>query len=159
MTPLTKKLIQQSISIAHDTHLQLVQRGVYDTTVPFEYPAKLLQRLLNLIMSDRTATKKTLAYFLGNQLFRCYFKMNNHRMCKMVFDTLSKSGIERGMLGRGDRVTFEYYLGRYELHQLHFRRAREHLLYCFHNCLLNAPNQQRYTSLTPPSLTATSSPK
>ena len=36
--------------------------------------------------------------------------MNNHRMCKMVFDTLSKSSIEKSTLGKADRVTFEYYL-------------------------------------------------
>jgi hypothetical protein len=75
MTPLTKRLVQQSTALAHETHVQLVQQGGYDTTYPFEVPAKLLQRLLNSIMSDRSATKKDIAYFIGNQLFRCYFKV------------------------------------------------------------------------------------
>jgi hypothetical protein len=70
-----KRLIQQVIAIAHDTHLQLAQQGAYDTTYPFETPAKLLQRLLNSIMSDRSGTKKAIAYFVGNQLFRSYFKV------------------------------------------------------------------------------------
>jgi hypothetical protein len=66
----------------------------------------------------------------------------------MVFDTLSKSGIEVTTLRKADRVTFEYYQGRYELHHLHFRKAREHLLYCFDNVHLQTPKQQRYTILT-----------
>jgi hypothetical protein len=70
-----KRLIQQAIAIAHDIHIHLVQQGVYDTTYPFETPAKLLQRLLNSIMSDRSGMKKTIVYFVGNQLFRCYFKV------------------------------------------------------------------------------------
>jgi hypothetical protein len=73
--------------------------------------------------------------------------MNNHRMCKMVFDSLSKSSIEKSTLGKSDRVTFEYYLGRYELHHLHFRKAREQLLWCFNNCHINAPHQWRYRRL------------
>src|SRR5271170_1362599 len=75
LTPFTKRVLQQCISIAHDTSLQLSQRGMYDSTFPFETPAKLLQRLLNAIMSDRSGTKKSIAYFVGNQLFRCYFKV------------------------------------------------------------------------------------
>lgn len=147
MTPLTKHLVQQAIHIAHTTHLHLVQQNVYDTTYPFQVPAKLLQRLLNAIMSDRSGTKKSIAYYIGNQLFRCYFKMNNHRMCKMVFDTLSKSSIDKTTLSKSDRVTFEYYLGRYELHHLHFRKAREQLLWCFHNCHNHAHQQKRYFKL------------
>ena len=77
--------------------------------------------------------------------------MNNHRMCKMVFDTLSKSSIEKETLGKGDRVTFEYYLGRYELHQLHFRKARDQLLWCFNNCHIKAQQQQRSLPLLSPS--------
>jgi hypothetical protein len=73
--PFIKRLIQQVIAIAHNTHLQLVRQGAYDTTYPFETPAKLLQRLLNSIMSDRSGTKKIIAYFVGNQLFRSYFKV------------------------------------------------------------------------------------
>src|SRR5271169_6261570 len=71
--------------------------------------------------------------------------MNNHRMCKMVFDTLSKSSVEKESLGRGDRVTFEYYSGRYELHQLHFRKAREQLSWSFNNCHIQATQQRRYS--------------
>ena len=44
--PFAKRLIQQVISIAHDTHIQLVLQKQYDTTFPFETPAKLLQRLV-----------------------------------------------------------------------------------------------------------------
>jgi len=69
--------------------------------------------------------------------------MGNHRICKMVFDTLSKSGIEKMTLGKADRVTFDYYSGRYELHNLKFRRAREHLLSAFDHCHINARKQQR----------------
>ena len=75
LTPFTKRVIQQCIAIAHDTCVELYQRGLYDSTFPFETPAKLLQRLLNAIMSDRSGTKKSVAYFVGNQLFRCYFKV------------------------------------------------------------------------------------
>ena len=64
-------------------------------------------------------------------------------MCRMVFDTLSKSGIDKTTLGKADRVTFEYYSGRYELHNLKFRRAREHLLFAFDHCHINARKQQR----------------
>jgi hypothetical protein len=69
--------------------------------------------------------------------------MNNHRLCNMVFDTLSKSSIDKGSLARGDRVTFEYYSGRYALHHLHFRKAREQLLYAFNLCHIQCPQQQR----------------
>src|SRR2546423_3096959 len=75
--------------------------------------------------------------------------MNNHRMCKMVFDTLSKSSIDKTTLQKADRVTFEYYCGRYELHHLQFRNARRHLLYCFENCHVKAIKQRRYLSLYP----------
>ena len=75
LTPFTKRVIQQCMSLAHDTSVQLSLRGIYDSTYPFETPAKLLQRLLNAIMSDRSGTKKDIAYFVGNQLFRCYFKV------------------------------------------------------------------------------------
>ena len=154
MIPVTKRLIRQAIALAHDTHIQLVQKHAYDTTYPFETPAKFLQRLLNSVLSDRSGSKKSIAYFIGNQLFRCYFKvfpliilaliqMNNHRMCKMVFDTLSKSSIDKNTLQKADRVTFEYYNGRYELHHLHFRNARERLFWCFDNCHINAPKQRK----------------
>src|SRR5271169_5097472 len=82
--PFAKRLIQQVISLAHDTHIQLVVHGDYDTTYPFETPAKLLQRLLNSIMSDRSGTKKQIAYFVGNQLFRCYFKVSPPSPSKFV---------------------------------------------------------------------------
>jgi hypothetical protein len=65
-------------------------------------------------------------------------------MCKMMFDTLSKSTVERSALSKADRVTFEYYLGRYELHHLNFRKARELLLQCFDNCHPQAFKQKRY---------------
>ena len=78
LIPLTKLLIQQCIAIAHDTFIQLKRRRAYDSTFPFETPAKLLQRLLNSITSDRTGTKTSIAYFIGNQLFRCYFKVGSH---------------------------------------------------------------------------------
>jgi hypothetical protein len=81
MIPVTKRLIQQAIALAHDTHIQLVRRRAYDTTYPFETPAKLLQRLLNSIMSDRSGLKKSIAYFIGNQLFRCYFKVHLLQRC------------------------------------------------------------------------------
>lgn len=82
MIPFAKRLIQQSIALAHDTHVQLVRQNVYDTTYPFETPAKLLQRLLNSVMSDRSGAKKSIAYFTGNQLFRCYFKVPTHLIHK-----------------------------------------------------------------------------
>jgi hypothetical protein len=75
LTIFTKRVLQQCIAIAHDTSVQLSRSAVYDSTYPFETPAKLLQRLLNAIMSDRSGEKKDLAYFVGNQLFRCYFKV------------------------------------------------------------------------------------
>jgi nuclear mRNA export protein PCID2/THP1 len=145
--PFTRGLIQQVVAMAHDTHVQLVRIRKYDTTFPFETPAKIFQRLLNSIMSDRSGTKTSIAYFVGNQLFRCYFKMDNHRMCKMVFDTLSKSAIEKNTLSKADRVTFEYYQGRYELHNLQFSKAREHLLFCFDHCHIAASKQKRYRRL------------
>lgn len=74
--------------------------------------------------------------------------MNNHRMCKMVFDTLSNSSIEKSTLGKADRVTFEYYQGRYELHHLRFRKARESLLWSFNNCHVRALQQKRYSPIT-----------
>lgn len=74
LVPLTKRLVQQGIALAHDTFVQLQRNRTYDSTYPFETPAKLLQRLLNSIMSDRLGTKTSIAYFIGNQLFRCYFK-------------------------------------------------------------------------------------
>lgn len=80
--------------------------------------------------------------------------MNNHRMCKMVFDTLSKSNIDKNTLGKADRVTFEYYQGRYELHHLHFRKARQHLIYCFNNVHHAAYKQRRYPLPTFRPLTA-----
>ena len=64
-------------------------------------------------------------------------------MCKMVFDTLSKSSITISSLGKADRVTFEYYQARYELHNFHFRQARELLLRCFDSCHVNAHQQKR----------------
>jgi len=75
LVPLTKRLVQQGMAVAHDTFLQLKHQRSYDPTYPFETPAKLLQRLLNSIMSDRTGSKTLIAYFIGNQLFRCYFKV------------------------------------------------------------------------------------
>ena len=72
--------------------------------------------------------------------------MNNHRMCKMVFDTLSKSSIDRATLTKADSVTFEYYLGRYELHHLNFRKARELLLRCFDRCYPQAFKEKRYSA-------------
>lgn len=89
LIPLTKLLIQQCIAIAHDTFIQLKRRRAYDSTFPFETPAKLLQRLLNSIMSDRTGTKTSIAYFIGNQLFRCYFKVESH--CSLSFPPPSLS--------------------------------------------------------------------
>ena len=65
----------------------------------------------------------------------------------MVFDSISKSGIPKEGLSKADRVTFEYYLGRYELHHLHFRKARESLLYCFNNVHFLAYKQRRYPPL------------
>jgi len=144
LVPFTRDLVKQFLALAHQTHLQLQQQKVYDSTYPFEEPAKVLQRLFNSVISDRTGTKVTLGYFLGNQLFRCYFKMNNHRMCKMVFDTLAKSSITVSSLGKADRVTFEYYQARYELHNFHFRQARELLLRCLDTCHANAVQQKRY---------------
>jgi hypothetical protein len=76
MIPITKRLIQQVIALAHNTQIQLVRKRAYDTTYPFETPAKLLQRLLNSILSDRSGLKKSIAYFIGNQLLRCYFKVS-----------------------------------------------------------------------------------
>lgn len=77
LTPFTKRLIQQSIALAHDAQRQLVHRHAYDTTYPFETPAKLLQRLINSIMLDHSGTKKGIVYYIGNQLFRCYFKVSS----------------------------------------------------------------------------------
>jgi hypothetical protein len=66
----------------------------------------------------------------------------------MVFDTLSKSSIDKSTLNKADRVTFEYYVGRYELHTLHFRKARDQLLWCLQNCHAQAHSQQRYCHTT-----------
>lgn len=77
MLPFAKLLVQQSIALARDAHLQLVRKHAYDTTFPFEAPAKLLQRLLNSVMSDRSGAKKAITYYTGNQLFRCYFRVKS----------------------------------------------------------------------------------
>jgi hypothetical protein len=77
MTPLAKRVIQQIVRIAHRAHTVLRSRGAYDDTFPFETPAKIFQRMLNSVMSDRSGSKTGIAYFIGNQLFRCYFKVPN----------------------------------------------------------------------------------
>jgi hypothetical protein len=75
MVPFAKRIIQQSIALTRDAQFQLVSEHAYDTTSPYEIPAQFLRRLINSVMSDRSGTKKSIIYYIGNQLFRCYFRV------------------------------------------------------------------------------------
>jgi hypothetical protein len=86
MTPLAKRVIQQIIAIAHNAHTALRSRGAYDDTFPFETPAKLFLRMLNSVMTDRSGSKTRIAYFIGNQLFRCYFKAHISLLLVLTVD-------------------------------------------------------------------------
>lgn len=98
-------------------------------------------------------TKRADVLWLANASFRCYFKLNNVRLCETVLGSVEnaltlnrsyaneeqKSNIGDDDIGmrcycRADRVTYKYYLGRLRLSQHRIRKAYMELRWAFDNC-------------------------
>jgi hypothetical protein len=121
-----------------------------------------ISRTTGIAAVDRSSspgenTKRSQVLWLANSSFRCYFKLNNIRLCETVLGSVenalslnrtyatpeqrhvaSRSGdansVGMACYSRADKVTYRYYLGRLRLSQHRIRAAYVELRWAFDNC-------------------------
>lgn len=131
--------------------------------------AELLRRTFQIVLADRggsgppsafgaqqdgatadDGSKRTIAFKVAILLFRLYFWSRNMVMVNTIARNIVSAGVKFGdakYATRADRVAYRYYLGRYYLSELGFRRARAHLLYAWQNCRKQASTARQARSI------------
>ncbi|KAI8358294.1 hypothetical protein B0O80DRAFT_520893 [Mortierella sp. GBAus27b] len=100
--------------------------------------SKHLSKAINIVISDKTSntveeSKRVSLYYLANLMFRIYFKLKSTRLMPTLINNISKAGADLSQYPMSQRVTHQYYLGRYHLYQLDLRRAERELDFAFRN--------------------------
>ena len=111
-----------------------------------EDAAKLLFTAFQKILSDRSPlpnSRKQIVFKIANRLFKLYFRLQVIRQFDSISKNIVSSGVVFGGYGRGDKVGYRYYMGRYYLSQQQYSRARAHLLWSFNNCTNSASGNKR----------------
>eukprot|EP00698_Gefionella_okellyi_P015524 TRINITY_DN4382_c0_g1_i1.p1 TRINITY_DN4382_c0_g1~~TRINITY_DN4382_c0_g1_i1.p1 ORF type:complete len:316 (+),score=63.34 TRINITY_DN4382_c0_g1_i1:44-991(+) len=100
----------------------------------------VLQRMFASAMRAREQEKKTIALNLVTEMFRCYFAMNNLRLCQNLIKSVEKQCAPVETFNKEDAVTYWYYAGRLALFDAKFGQAEEFLSLAANSCHRRSKN-------------------
>ncbi|KAK1755932.1 cop9 signalosome complex subunit 12 [Echria macrotheca] len=109
-----------------------------------ELAADVIQKIFTSCLTDRSSTrwsqprgKKVAVYLFANLTLKLLFACDKSRLAVQMFTNLSTSGPALSLYPASQRVTFLYYLGRFNFDHNHFMRA--HM--CFEAAYQQCPPQ------------------
>ncbi|KAK4126569.1 hypothetical protein N657DRAFT_569651 [Parathielavia appendiculata] len=107
-----------------------------------ELAADIIQKIFTSCLTDRSSTrwsqpkgKKVAVYLFANLTLKLLFACDKSRLAVQMFTNLSTSGPALSLYPASQRVTFLYYLGRFNFDQGHYLRAHMCLEEAYRQCL------------------------
>ncbi|KAK3391008.1 hypothetical protein B0H63DRAFT_129772 [Podospora didyma] len=95
-----------------------------------ELAADIIQKIFTACLTDRSSTrdsvpkgKKVAVYLFANLTLKLLFACDKSRLAVQMFTNLSSSGPLLSLYPASQRVTFLYYLGRFNFDHCHYLRA------------------------------------
>ncbi|KAK4099668.1 hypothetical protein N658DRAFT_508494 [Parathielavia hyrcaniae] len=115
-----------------------------------ELAADIIQKIFTSCLTDRSSTrwsqpkgKKVAVYLFANLTLRLLFACDKSRLAVQMFTNLSTSGPALSLYPASQRVTFLYYLGRFNFDQGHYLRAHMCLEEAYRQCLSRFQKHRR----------------
>ncbi|KAL2267781.1 hypothetical protein VTJ83DRAFT_5058 [Remersonia thermophila] len=106
-----------------------------------ELAADIIQKIFTSCLTDRSSTrwsqpkgKKVAVYLFANLTLKLLFACDKSRLAVQMFTNLSTSGPALSLYPASQRVTFLYYLGRFNFDTGHFPRAEMCLAEAYRQC-------------------------
>ncbi|KAI8514204.1 PCI domain-containing protein 2 [Branchiostoma belcheri] len=117
--------------------VQLVRKGKGKPGETLEKAADVLMGCFRVCASDSRSdldvSKKWGMLNIVNQLFKIYFKINKHHLCKPLIRAIDSSNLKDDFT-KAQLVTYRYYVGRKAMFDGEFKQAEEYLTYAFDHC-------------------------
>eukprot|EP01137_Pigoraptor_chileana_P034980 Opistho-2@28319 len=109
--------------------------------------ARVLMRCFTVVGNDRSpleTSKKWGTLQVVNNLFKIYFRLNNHRLCKNIIRSVESPGFpDLAKFKIGDVVTYRFFAGRYVMFDSNYREAEKHLSAALEHCHRDAVKNKR----------------
>ncbi|KAG6024074.1 hypothetical protein E4U41_001865, partial [Claviceps citrina] len=107
-----------------------------------ESSAEIIQKIFTTCLTDRSVGKmpegkKVGVYMFANLVLKLLFACRRTNLAKMLFVNISTLSLPLSLYPASQRVTFLYYLGRFNLSNQHYRRAA----LCLEQAYLQTPRQ------------------
>ncbi|KAL2024015.1 hypothetical protein VTK56DRAFT_250 [Thermocarpiscus australiensis] len=107
-----------------------------------ELAADIIQKIFTSCLTDRSSTrwsppkgKKVAVYLFANLTLKLLFACDKSRLAVQMFTNLSTSGPALSLYPASQRVTFLYYLGRFNFDHGHYLRAHMCFEEAYRQCL------------------------
>ncbi|KAG5992013.1 hypothetical protein E4U54_003768 [Claviceps lovelessii] len=107
-----------------------------------ESSAEIIQKIFTTCLTDRTVGKvpegkKVGVYMFANLVLKLLFACRKTNLAKMLFVNISTLSLPLSLYPASQRVTFLYYLGRFNFSNQHYHRAA----LCLEQAYLQTPSQ------------------
>jgi len=79
---------------------------------------------------------------LANQMFKVYFKINRHHLCKPLVRAIESCPL-KDKFSLAQRITYKFYTGQRAMFDGDYKTADECLSYCFANCHNSSKKNKR----------------
>ncbi|CAG8532219.1 10150_t:CDS:10 [Paraglomus occultum] len=104
-----------------------------------EVAARAINKSFSTCITDRasiSASRKWGTYYVGNLLFKTYFKLKQQNLCKNVLRAIRASTDlpELSQFPKSHQVTFHYYQGLLYFLEAQYKQADEHFTSAFRKC-------------------------
>lgn len=92
--------------------------------------------------SSEQDTKKWGMLTLVNQMFKVYFKINRHQLCKPLMRAIESSNL-KDRFALAQTITYKFFAGQRAMFDGDFKTANECLSFAFLRCHKNSPKNKR----------------
>ncbi|KAF9425715.1 COP9 signalosome (CSN) subunit [Podila epigama] len=124
---------------------QLIARG--EKPAKLEDCARAINKSFTLCITDRSPvdiSRKWGTYFIIGVLFKTYFKLKSHSLCKNVLRAVTAADLPSlHRFPKSQQVTFKYYTGVLAFFNEDFKTAEADLRFAYEHCLEEASSNQR----------------
>ncbi|KAM0404163.1 hypothetical protein ACHAQC_001784 [Fusarium culmorum] len=141
---LSETLARLTMSLSRQPELARRLRAVDEDKTIAESSAEIIQKIFTTCLTDRSSGrydrpegKKIGVYMFANLVLKLLFACRRTHLAKMIFVNINTISPPLSLYPAGQRVTFLYYLGRFNFSNNHYLRAA----LCLEQAYLQTPSQ------------------
>ncbi|KAH7189478.1 uncharacterized protein B0J16DRAFT_115912 [Fusarium flagelliforme] len=141
---LSETLARLTMSLSRQPELARRLRAVDEDKTIAESSAEIIQKIFTTCLTDRSSGrydkpegKKVGVYMFANLVLKLLFACRRTHLAKMIFVNISTISPPLSLYPAAQRVTFLYYLGRFNFSNNHYLRAA----LCLEQAYLQTPSQ------------------